>query len=363
MLLAEGHVVYYGPSAAVVPWFGALGFACPYGVNVADFLLDLAQGEVEGGDAGRLWVVTAAGAAGAPQEGGVIEQEGGKQQSPALLSGPAAVVALYASYEHFAAGGHKREGFSGGDDQLAALRLALEPPAPKAAAVGGAGGGSFLSRSFQRAGSFLRLDSAAAAAEKQSAKAAAAADAAAGDEEDPECGRPISRAWSRSASMSVAAAPAGGVVGRVVRELGVADRGGAGFFTQWSVLLRRAIKVGGGGCGGGRAAPGRAGQTLFTAAPCCTTKAPSRSTLLPTPAAAPFRSSSLQVKRFESLSSQRFWQSAAVAVITGLFWWQRGRGNSLLAASDVVGLLFFELLFPAFTAMFTALFVFPNDFR
>jgi hypothetical protein len=71
----------------------------------------------------------------------------------------------------------------------------------------------------------------------------------------------------------------------------------------------------------------------------------------------------LQVKRFESLSSQRFFQGVAVAVVTGIFWWQRGRGNSLLAASDVIGLLFFELLFPAFTAMFTALFVFPNDFR
>lgn len=71
----------------------------------------------------------------------------------------------------------------------------------------------------------------------------------------------------------------------------------------------------------------------------------------------------VQVKRFESLSSQRFWQGIAVAVITGLFWWQRGRGSSLLAASDIIGLLFFELLFPAFTAMFTALFVFPNDFR
>jgi hypothetical protein len=69
------------------------------------------------------------------------------------------------------------------------------------------------------------------------------------------------------------------------------------------------------------------------------------------------------VKRFESLSSQRFFQTAAVAIVTGLFWWQRGRGTSLLAASDLIGLLFFELLFPAFTAMFTALFVFPNDFR
>jgi len=46
MLLADGHVLYYGAAAAAVPWFATLGFACPYGVNVADFILDLAQGEV-----------------------------------------------------------------------------------------------------------------------------------------------------------------------------------------------------------------------------------------------------------------------------------------------------------------------------
>ena len=71
----------------------------------------------------------------------------------------------------------------------------------------------------------------------------------------------------------------------------------------------------------------------------------------------------LQVKRFESLSGQRFLQGVAVAALTGLFWWQRGSGDTLLAASDIVGLLFFELLFPAFTALFSALFTFPNDYR
>jgi hypothetical protein len=80
-------------------------------------------------------------------------------------------------------------------------------------------------------------------------------------------------------------------------------------------------------------------------------------------AAAAAAAAFLQVKRFESLSSQRFLQGIIVALITGMFWWQRGKGGSLLAASDVVGLLFFELLFPAFTALFTSLFTFPNDYR
>lgn len=71
----------------------------------------------------------------------------------------------------------------------------------------------------------------------------------------------------------------------------------------------------------------------------------------------------MQVKRFESLSGQRVFQGVVVAAITGMFWWQRGTGRTLLAASDIVGLLFFELLFPAFTSLFSALFTFPNDYR
>ncbi|KAF6253780.1 P-loop containing nucleoside triphosphate hydrolase protein, partial [Scenedesmus sp. NREL 46B-D3] len=185
MLLAEGHVMYYGSADQVVSWFSTLGFAMPYGVNVADFLLDLAQGEL-GRSITRIW---------------------SRSTSTSNV---------------FAAG-----------------------PADVEAGVGSAGG----------------------------------------------------------AQRGCAGALAGG--------LGLADRGGAGYSTQLRVLLQRHIKV----------------------------------------------------KRFESLSSQRFLQGVIVALITGMFWWQRGRGGSLLAASDVVGLLFFELLFPAFTAMFTSLFTFPNDYR
>lgn len=74
----------------------------------------------------------------------------------------------------------------------------------------------------------------------------------------------------------------------------------------------------------------------------------------------------LKVRRFESLSGQRFSQLGIIAVLTGLFWWQRGggpNGSSLLAASDVVGLIFFELLFPGFQALFSALFTFPSEFK
>lgn len=93
MLLADGHVVYYGGAQSVLPWAAALGFECPYGVNVADFLLDLAQGEVAGGH----------GKGGGGRSGGkggvdlvAEEEEGGVE-----LSGPDAVNALWASYEEF----------------------------------------------------------------------------------------------------------------------------------------------------------------------------------------------------------------------------------------------------------------------
>ncbi|GAB4821556.1 hypothetical protein N2152v2_008602 [Parachlorella kessleri] len=48
MLLSQGHAIYYGQGAAAAEWFGQLGVQLPYGVNVADFLLDIASGEIVG---------------------------------------------------------------------------------------------------------------------------------------------------------------------------------------------------------------------------------------------------------------------------------------------------------------------------
>jgi hypothetical protein len=103
MLLADGHVVYYGGASSVLSWFSALGFECPFGVNVADFLLDLAQGEVAGGRDGGDSDDTGADARDA--KGGKGAGVGG------ALTGPAAVTALWASYEEFQRWG--RPGFSG----------------------------------------------------------------------------------------------------------------------------------------------------------------------------------------------------------------------------------------------------------
>lgn len=49
----------------------------------------------------------------------------------------------------------------------------------------------------------------------------------------------------------------------------------------------------------------------------------------------------------------------------GLVWWQRGQDyyGGVQAASDILGLLFFILLFLSMRALFRALFTFPNDYR
>jgi hypothetical protein len=52
-----------------------------------------------------------------------------------------------------------------------------------------------------------------------------------------------------------------------------------------------------------------------------------------------------------------------VAIVTGLLWWQRGRKGNLAAANDILGLLFFEMLFPSFRSLFSSLFTFPNEYR
>lgn len=58
-------------------------------------------------------------------------------------------------------------------------------------------------------------------------------------------------------------------------------------------------------------------------------------------------------------------QLISLPVSAGLVWWQRGQQyyGGIQAASDVLGLLFFVLLFPSMRALFRALFSFPNDYR
>ena len=64
LMLSEGHAIYYGASGVAADWFHRLGFTLPYGVNAADFLLDVASGDVGSasrpGEASRLYLIDVA---------------------------------------------------------------------------------------------------------------------------------------------------------------------------------------------------------------------------------------------------------------------------------------------------------------
>jgi ABC-type multidrug transport system ATPase subunit len=66
LLLSQGHAMYYGQAADVVPWFEGLGYQQPMGVNTGDWILDLACGELgtarigQTGEEARLSLVATA---------------------------------------------------------------------------------------------------------------------------------------------------------------------------------------------------------------------------------------------------------------------------------------------------------------
>lgn len=72
---------------------------------------------------------------------------------------------------------------------------------------------------------------------------------------------------------------------------------------------------------------------------------------------------SVRTRRFQTLSTQDLAQFLVVGVLSGLFWLQRAKSDTTAAASDTLGLLFFELLFLSFRTLFVALFTFPDEFK
>lgn len=52
---------------------------------------------------------------------------------------------------------------------------------------------------------------------------------------------------------------------------------------------------------------------------------------------------------------------SGAGVLAGLFWLQKGKNNTVLGAQQTIGLVFFELLFLSFRALFVALFTFPDE--
>jgi len=74
-------------------------------------------------------------------------------------------------------------------------------------------------------------------------------------------------------------------------------------------------------------------------------------------------SRTFKVSRFDRVNKQTISQVTLIALITGLLWWQSATGETLQAARDTTGLLFFQMLFPAFSALFSAIFVFPGEMQ
>lgn len=216
ILLSEGQMMYYGSAKLALDWFSHRGHPCPYGVNIADFMLDLANGDMEAD--GR-------------------HDEDAKRR-------------LIANYTYFAVAHDK--GFQS-RSELSDRRLSVEVKNPDQAI------------------------------------------------ESVQSLHPV----------SVVQTPAGqGLeIDSPVTQYG--DRWGAGFTQQVAILFRRCI----------------------------------------------------QTRRLDALGVQQYWRLLAVAVIAGLLWWQAGGDDTLLSASDTLGLIFFEMLFLSFYSMFRALFTFPNEFR
>jgi len=505
MLLADGHVLYYGAAAAAVPWFATLGFACPYGVNVADFILDLAQGEValdksavgkggarlslgglEGLDEGAAASYGNGGGASDGGDGGDGDEDDDDEDKGALsppgsrrtsgvfdaakpagllrrsasgegpLRGPAAVAALWRTYESHAAaaakamraaaaaaaGGGAGVGGVGGD--------ALSPPAANGPAghapdhaAEKAGGGldparpaSLLARppvAYRGFGgersvlASLRLadgspgddtgrhaaagEAAAAAAAAEvataavAAKARAEAAAAAGAEEADGGGggAPPAAAAEKGGVPFVAEAEPAATTAAAAASLPAAGRSRSFVASMMrrrpsssagadddanAPEFRREISraFGGGGGSGGRAGAHVPAHLLNgNGAPF---PASSSSAAKGAPAPRPSLSDraslamglqdrgnatywqqmrvlaarAARVRRFESLGTQRFVTIGGVAAVTGLCWWQRGRSDLVSGAGDVLGLLFFIILFPAFSSLFAALFAFPSEY-
>ena len=72
---------------------------------------------------------------------------------------------------------------------------------------------------------------------------------------------------------------------------------------------------------------------------------------------------SIRTRRFDSFSFNDILMMISIAVLAGLFWLQMAQDSTLVAARNTMGLLFFELLFLSFHAMFSALFTFPQEQR
>jgi len=355
-------------SSDVLSWFGLFGYGLPRGVNTADFVLDIALGEAPAGegegaslqmmlyrrcDAQRLRLswrcrrsqrsdLASRPPLPSPPHTQPCTQPAGAASPP---QGRAAITHAYTAFEAWLAA--HPEGFDlapcGGDEAACAGLMAAAAETVRASAGVG------------------------------------------GDEGAHGKGSPA--ASDASGGHGVNGGRGGGTVGTVRAAVTAAANGPPRKREALQLEAPASDAAGDPVDEYGAAAPGTGGRLMalppsFPAAYARASAEPSREgvkTLRRRKAPAPAKASregasyaaqvrvltsrAIRVRRFESLTGQNLFQLLAVAIITGLLWFRRGVQPSLAAASDIVGLLFFELLFPSFRSLFASLFTFPNEYR
>jgi ABC-type multidrug transport system ATPase subunit len=292
LLLSGGHTLYYGDAQQAVDYFDRVGYPIPPRVNAADFILDLASGEVASktmnGENSRrhLVALTEAFLTDRPLDGFNPSQDpDGFQALEALLR-----KGNTASFHKRELGANLPVIYSGKDLSLMEVdnrgrklveRSGGSDALPSAVAVAAMGGRVNSDDDMSPTYRFNPYD-------------------------PNYSGMPLSAEVDARSSRG-GAAPGNSDADLLQEE----DRWGAPFWAQVGFLFQR----------------------------------------------------SLRTRRFETLSTQDLFQFIVIAVLAGLFWLQKGQDNTVVGSRDVLGVLFFMLMFLSFRSLFVSLFTFPQEQR
>ncbi len=72
---------------------------------------------------------------------------------------------------------------------------------------------------------------------------------------------------------------------------------------------------------------------------------------------------SIVTRRHDVVSIQDILQFTLIGLLAGCFWWKIGNTNTVVAASEIAGLLYFLQMFLSFRVMFTSLLIFPSEMK
>ena len=293
MLLSQGHVLYYGAAQQAIEFFNLLGYTLPYRVNAADFLLDLASGDVSiggerGGEDSRQFLVQCSEMFLAEDPSGYDDNDIGDQSSGGKddSGGSGVVVNAREAVEKGLAPPTKKQG-----------GMAANPP------LDDDGGG--VRKSFKKVMGMLPIVHSGTTLNALGDNNDSGTDGAGNGVIDARRSRKGNPSSSRKYTTSTTNASA------PTEDIQKDTRWAASFSEQIAILFQR----------------------------------------------------SLRTRRFEVLSTQDFFQILTIAILAGLFWLQKAGDNTVLAASNTVGLVFFILLMLSFRAAFLALFTFPSEFK